>query len=224
MQKIHDAVDGTVTKLRTTSRDAGRVSILVDKKVIATLPRRQVTDLEITVGEAWTPQLASRVADAVDADVAYRRSIHLLARRAWGSRELAERLQKNGYTATAIEITIARLTEKGWLNDTDYARGIAEGAARKGQTGPRRIRHKLYQKRLPPDLIDEAVVRATDQRDLVEDARKLVLKKLKTSAMQKADIVTRKRRLYGLLARRGYETETIHTLLDNLPELTDEHH
>ena len=93
---------------------------------------------------------------------------------------------------------------------------MARSAARKGDVGPRLLEQKLMQKKLPRDMVRELAQEAEDNTDPVEDAWSLVEKKLATSTMQKLDTATRKRRLWGMLARRGFDGETIRTVMDRV--------
>ena len=53
-------------------------------------------------------------------------------------------------------------------------------------------------------------------------ARALVDKKLAAGSYRDCDAAARRRRIYGLLARRGYEPQLIRTILDNLPPARDQ--
>jgi regulatory protein len=79
------------------------------------------------------------------------------------------------------------------------------------------LRQKLYQKGIGRSLIEKLVGEATDAQDLAPGAVELARKKLRS--MQRLDIDTRKRRLYGLLARRGFNPDTISSVM---AELADE--
>ena len=50
-----------VTALKPTKRDPGRLMIVVDGKVAATLPVPRIMDLDIQVGQVWTPALEAHV-------------------------------------------------------------------------------------------------------------------------------------------------------------------
>ena len=93
---------------------------------------------------------------AADPEAARMKGIALLARRDYGSAELAERLLAAPFTSAAVEAAIAALQASGYLDDGRYAEHFVAYHAGRGQ-GPRRVRLGLRGKGLPADLIAQAV-------------------------------------------------------------------
>jgi regulatory protein len=75
------------------------------------------------------------------------------------------------------------------------------------------MRQQLRQKGIDPEIIDEALLVVTDDDEL-RMATELVEKKAR--AMTRLDPQVRKRRLFGLLARKGYGTAIALQVINDL--------
>lgn len=206
-----------ITAIKPTQRNPKRVTIRIGRKVVATLPQSKVDELGLAVGQPWDDALAQRVAQAGVYDKALRQAMNRLNRRAMSRRDLDKKLERLEYEHAVREQVLDRLTEMKFLDDEAYARALIDSTLRRKPAGPQLLRQKLYQKGIGRSLIEKLVGEATDAQDLAPGAVDLARKKLRS--MQRLDIDTRKRRLYGLLARRGFNPDTISSVM---AELADE--
>jgi regulatory protein len=92
-------------------------------------------------------------------------AIALLARRDFASRELSERLIKQGFEEAAAAGVVAELLSEGVLNDGRYAQNYVAYHAGRGQ-GPLRIAAELRQRGLAAELIEAALANGPDWRAL----------------------------------------------------------
>lgn len=205
-----------ITAIKPTQRNPKRVTIRIGRKVVATLPQSKVEELGLAVGQVWDDALAQRVAQASVYDKALRQAMNRLNRRAMSRRDLDNKLQKLEYEQAVREQVLDRLTELKFLDDEAYARALIDATLRRKPAGPQLLRQKLYQKGIDRSLIEKLVSEATDAQDLAPGAVDLARKKLRS--MQRLDIETRKRRLYGLLARRGFNPDTISSVMSELAD------
>jgi len=175
-----------------------------------------VASLGLKVGDAWSEALAKRVAQAATYDKALRAAMRRLDRRAMSTRQLADKLRTLGFEPSIIEQVTARLTELGALNDRAYGEALIREIQRGKPAGPRLLRAKLAQKGLDRALIDELLAEAAADDDPVACARSLAQRRL--TALSRYDVPTRRRRLWGLLARRGFDSDVIEQALTDLFE------
>ncbi|MHB1155699.1 MAG: regulatory protein RecX [Phycisphaerales bacterium] len=213
----------TITALRPTQRDPTRVMIRVGGKVVATLPRKVVDDLHIAVGVAWTESLAASVAQAVDEDKAYRYALNALARRAMSTGDMRDRIKRRGHDDAAAMRVVERLVERGWLNDEQFGRAYIEQLRSQKPAGPRLLAFKLRQKKVEAKLIARLLGEGDASHDDLPGARRLAEQRLRGSTLRRCDPATRKRRLWGALARRGFTPDVIMRVLRDLPGLRDSH-
>jgi regulatory protein len=210
-----------VTALRSSKRSPTRATVIVDGRAIASLPLEKLAELGIAVGKEWTPQLASRAAAAVVFDKAQRDALRLLNRRAYSSGELRDRLARREHEPATIDQVVEHLLARGFVDDAAYARAVVEQTLARKPAGRRLLAAKLMQKRLPREVIDATLDHTIEQRDVLADAVDLIDKRLRTAALQRCDGPTRRRRLYSLLMRRGFDSDTASAALAQL-RLVDE--
>lgn len=220
-----------ITGIVPAPRPAGRFAVLVDGSEVAVLTLEAIERLRLTVG---------RPIDGLEEQVelermrlhAYDRALNMLAFRARSSSELARSLQRKGEERPHVDWAVARLKEQGLLDDAAFARSFARSKVVDGKQSRRRVQQDLARKGVARSLSEEAIdtvfeEEAVDQRAIVEEAAR---KKLRSLAGLEPAV--QRRRLYGFLARRGYELDDIRSVLSAISaslgadadtELEDEH-
>jgi regulatory protein len=204
----------TITQIKPTQRNPKRVTVRIGRKVVATLAHSKVVDLGLHVGQTWDDALAERVGQAAVSDKALQQALNRLNRRAMSRHDLDFKLKKLGYEQAVREQVLDKLTEMQFLDDEAYGRALIDATMRRKPAGPQLLRQKLFQKGIDRSLIERLVGEATDAQDLAPGAVELARKRLRT--LQRFDLQTRKRRLYGLLARRGFNPDTISSVMAEL--------
>ena len=193
-------------------RPAGRFSVLVDGREEAVLTLEAIERLRLTVGRT-TEGLEDQIHLESKRLHVYDRALNMLAFRARSSTELARALQRKGEERPHVDWALARLKEQGLLDDAAFARSFARSKVVDGKHSRRRVQQDLARKGVSRALTDEAIAtvfeeEAVDQRAIVEEAAR---KKLR--ALAGLEPAVQRRRLYGFLARRGYEIDDIRSVL-----------
>ena len=194
------------------ARPAGRFCVLVDGRETAVLTLEAIERLRLTVGRS-VAGLEEQIALEARRLQAYDRAVNLLAFRGRSSSELARSLQRKGEEKAFVDWAIDRLREQGLLDDAAFARSFARARVVDGKQSRRRVQQDLARKGVSRSLSDEAIdtvfeEEAVDQRAIVEEAARRKLRSLAG-----LDPVVQRRRLYGFLARRGYEIDDIRSVL-----------
>ncbi|ADY26339.1 Regulatory protein recX [Deinococcus proteolyticus MRP] len=130
-----------------------------------------------------------------------------LSRRALSEAELQTRLQKRSDRPELIRHVLDRVKELGYQNDET----VAEGEARRRGVGSYRVRQKLKQRGLDEELIAE-VLEARDPGAEEQDAREQLARRLPGFARKKNPRAS----AYAWLTRRGYPSDVIRRLLDEV--------
>lgn len=214
-----------ITAIKSTAKDPTRTSIKVDGKFVGALPHARVAEMGLYVGQAWHAADQQRFADAIAYDKAWRDATRRLNRRALSCKQLRDKLAEKGHNSKPIDDVIARLEELGVLDDLSFGRSLVRQTMSRKPAGPHLLRQKMMQKGLDRSIISKIVAETcSDQPDSqVEAAASLVEKKLRTVSMQKLEPVDRKRKLWGMLARRGFEVDTIRKALECIQTAEDEY-
>ena len=136
------------------------------------------------------------------------RALKLLGARAFGERELYDRLVEKGETEQNAAAAIAWLVELRLLDDAEYAAMLARRYAAKGY-GPRRIRDELRRRKLPRELWDEALSELPEQDDTID---KLLRVRLRSEEPDRAEL----KRATDALLRRGFNWDEIKAAVERL--------
>jgi regulatory protein len=112
-------------------------------------------------------------------------------------------------TVAAVLVDLARL---GFVNDEQFARAWARGRIRLRGFGRRRIDQELRSKGVAPEIIRESLAEIFGETSETETAMHVAEKK-KLRTMRHVEPEARKRRLAGLLERKGYAFDVIREVL-----------
>lgn len=147
-------------------------------------------------------------------------ALGLLEHRPRSVAELRRKLLEKGRERSEVDEVIARLIDQQVLDDGAFARQFA----RTRLTGPGggasrfRVLQELARKGVARSVAEQAVdeLAADEGVDLSAVVHRAAAKKWKSLAS--LDAPTRRRRLYGYLARRGFNPDEIRAALDALGE------
>ncbi|MBI1372032.1 MAG: hypothetical protein GC159_04635 [Phycisphaera sp.] len=214
--------DKTITSIEPSKKDELKRVVKVGGRKVAMLDVEQVVELGLRVGDVWDGTLADRAAQTLAWTKARRAAMRMIERRALATGEVVDRLTRKGHDADVAEAVVADLERIGYLDDERYARALIDTQRASKPAGRRLLSQKLMQKRVPRDVAERVLSEADEEYDAVAEARALAEKKLASSSMARADAATRYRRIYGLLARRGFNPDTIRNAMAGLAALRDD--
>lgn len=214
--RLPSAVSGSVTALRENPRKPGRYAVHVDGKSVAVVSAAYLHDAKLAVGATLDEAAGDRLLVAARKIEAFDRAAAALGRRARSAHELERWLLQRGFEQVDVADAVARLTEIGAIDDSQFARAFARSRALGKGMSRRRLTQELARRGVARPMADAAIAEvmdeeSVDERALLEAAAR---KKLSVLAGQDPEVV--KRRLYGYLARRGYAGPDIAAVLRSL--------
>ena len=125
--------------------------------------------------------------------------------------EIETKLRDKEFDEAIVAAALLDLARLGYVNDEQFARAWARGRVRLRGFGRRRIDQELKAKGVAPEIIRDAFAEVFGETSETETALQVAEKKLKT--MQHLEPETLKRRLAGLLERKGYAFDVIREVL-----------
>ncbi|MBX3363422.1 MAG: regulatory protein RecX [Phycisphaeraceae bacterium] len=179
------------------------VWVIVDGRRAAKLTPKGVADLGLRVGLAWTDDLARQVEAAAEEGAALREAYTALARRALSSADLGRRLARKGHAPGAIARAVEELTRRGVLDDARLTEQIVRSTLSRRVTSRREVEQKLRRRGIDTHQSKPSLDEAFAERDALADAYALAVQRLGRMETR-LPAPTRSRRLFGLLARRGF--------------------
>jgi regulatory protein len=208
------ATIGRITAVQRQQKKRTRVSIEVDGAYYGSLDDIVWVRSGLKVGDALTENAWADMRGRQEAQAAMDRALNLLATRPRGTMELKRLLTDKGFPAEIVENTAARLIVLGYLNDEEYASLLVrDRALRKGE-GKRAISAELKRQGIDEETITEAMERYSREEEL-DIALKQAQKALRASSHEEDNRKLRAK-VYASLARRGFSSELIHTVLNRL--------
>ena len=198
-----------VTGIVESGRKDGRYVVELDGRGGPTVSLEIIERLAVRVGAVVDEGRMAALEGEAAALRTYDRALNMLAFQARSSRDLQRRLVQKGEEPALVEAAVARLVERGLLDDADYARQLTRSKVLGGGASKRRVQQELFKKGVARTTADAAIAEVfedeqVDEQALVDDAARK-----KVRSLAKLDPETRRRRLYGFLARKGYDSARI---------------
>lgn len=139
-------------------------------------------------------------------------ALRLIEYRPRSRKEMQQRLKLKGFDDEEIKDAIGYLERVGLINDDILAPGLLKHAVEKKLLGKRGAELFLYKRGIERNLIQKVISSHTKESE-EEAAKKLLEKKLRTLRNKPEDVI--KRRLYGMLQRRGFAPDVIKTAVSS---------
>ena len=205
----------TITGITEHPRKPGRYVVQVDGNEFATVAPEVLAETKTRVGVVVDDRLATRLQDASEDTAMYDRALNLLSFRARSSRELQRRLTEKGGSRERADRVIERLRAAGLVNDAEFARQLTRSKLA-GGASRRRVHQELFKRGVARDVADDAVAEVSEDEGLTDaDSIERVARK-KWRTLRDLDDETKRRRLYGFLARRGFNSDDVSRVVRQL--------
>ena len=131
-------------------------------------------------------------------------------------REFCHKTLKRHHTTAplVIEKVLARLTELGYVDDLKFVEWwVGQRRAFKPK-GTRVISMELRAKGIPKDVIDTYMASVSEDSDEYLLAQKAVARKV--ALWKTLPAIAQKKKLYDFLSRRGFDSETVARVVDDV--------
>jgi len=138
-------------------------------------------------------------------------ALRLLGYRDRSLSEMRQKLTAKGFLPDVVERTLSYMEERALIDDRKLAELLKRDAVETRHLGARGVRNYLVRRGIAKDMAD-AMSAAHD--DYLGTAMRLAEKKV--SSMRHLDDGTIKRRLWGLLARRGFSPDEIQQVIKEI--------
>lgn len=204
----------TITRIAEQRRRPNRRSVYLDGafafgcnlNVVARFRLRE--GLELTAEQVAEIQRGEVRQECLDDALAS------IGRRPHGRAELGKKLARKEYGDAVVAGVLDDLARLGYLDDEQFAKGRALSAARHKHHGKRRARQELTRAGVDAETADKVLADVYDAHDSLAVARDLARKQ--APRLRKLDPQVARRRLVGMLQRRGFDYDTIKPVVDQV--------
>ena len=162
-----------------------------------------VEDFSLSDGLSVSSAALEQIKGADVLRKAKKRGLYLLGERNMCRGELLSKLSRT-YGRDIAEEAVEYIDELGYINDEEYAPGLAEYLVRRKRWGLRRARQEMLRRGLDRELVDNVLADFSEE-ELDEELTALIEKKYYAKIGSYDD----RRRTIAALMRRGYDYSAI---------------
>jgi regulatory protein len=203
-----------ITKISEQKRRPNRRNIHLDGRFAFGCNLNVVAKFKLSEGMTLAEQQVLDIQQGAVKQEATDYALKLLERRLHSAAELAKKLAAREYGPTLIEEVIRDLTRLGYVDDARFAKTKARSAAEHKQHGKRRALVELIKSGVKGEVARKALDDVYDSRDTLAVARKLAEKQ--APRLKRLDPQVARRRLVGMLQRRGFDYDDIRGVIESV--------
>jgi regulatory protein len=214
-----DPAAGTITALEQQKNDASRTSVFIDGEFAFGVHQDLVVKHGLREGRTLTPEEQQEIERDEQYVQAKQRALDYLAHKPRTEEEVRRKLRRQDVPEAVIEDVVARLYELSYLDDEAYAEDYVRNRFASKKYGPVRIRRELVERGVDRHTADAAVDDLFAEKDVRAAARTHAEKRW--DRLSDEEPRRRKQKVYRYLRRRGFTSDTINPLLDELERETN---
>ncbi|HZY10540.1 MAG TPA: RecX family transcriptional regulator [Bacteroidota bacterium] len=207
-----------VTKIERQKRNPHRVNIFLDNEFKFGIHEATLTKFGLRNGDELDQKIIETISIQEEYHLAHSKALQLISRRLRTERELRFKLLEKEFQPKAVDFVIEKLRKSGLVDDSRFARAYVHDIQLRKPAGARFIQQQLRLKGVPLSIIQTILHEHFDD----ETTQKLALKVASTltkrfkSSRKKIDSFKQRQRIIQLLLRRGFDWQTINTVLPKL--------
>lgn len=206
----------TVTVIETQMQRRGRVKVFLDKGFAFSLSLPVAAEAGLHQGQTLSlPEIerlksADRLQSSLDSALKY------MSPRPRSEAEIRARLNRHGFDTDTIQQVLARLKERGLVDDIAFARFWRENRENFRPRSRRLIELELKQKGVDAETIAEATAGVDDEPSAYRAAQR------KARSLARLDHSSFRKRLGDFLKRRGFDYELVNRTIDRVWQERDD--
>ena len=212
----------TVTKIVEQKKRANRRSVFLDGAFAFGANLNVVAKFRLHEGQRLSADEVVAIQQGSVRQECFDHAIRFIERRMHSRKELSTKLTRAEYGPLVIKSVLDQLTELNYVNDARFAETRAESAAVYKHHGPNRARMELAKKGVERETARRAVEQVYEAHDSMATAREVAQGKMKSLARLEPHVA--RRRLMGMLLRRGFDFDTIKPVIEEALGGTDTPH
>ncbi|HEX8340361.1 MAG TPA: RecX family transcriptional regulator [Tepidisphaeraceae bacterium] len=204
----------TITQITQQKKRANRRSVHLDGKFAFGCNINVVARFGLHEGMSLTAEELAAIEQGGVRQECFDQAMRFLEKRLHSRSELRTKLMRQEIGPGIIDSVLEQLVELNYLNDAAFSEARAEAAAKYKHHGRNRAMMELARKGVARETARQAVEGVYEAHDSMAIARDLARKKI--PSLRRLEPLVAKRRLYGLLLRRGFDYDTIKPVVEEV--------
>ena len=193
------------------------VLVCFDDGEFITIDYRTVTDNTLRKNDVIDEKKIEFLISASEYQKAKDSAFRFLGMRHHSTSELRTKLIKKKYSKEIIEKILTNLTDKKLLDDEQFAEAFLEERSIKKKVGINKLKAELIKKGINKNIIEKTLL-SVDHELSYEQALELAKHKIDSIKRKETDKRKIKAKLYSSLSSRGFESDVIIRVLNEVVE------
>jgi regulatory protein len=203
-----------ITDIKEQRRNPRRRNVYLDGRFAFACNLNVIARFRLRTGMQVDGELLARIEQGEVRQECLDAALGLLSRRLHSRAELVRKLKRRQWGDGVIETVLDDLTRLGYIDDQRFARTRAMSAAQTKRHGRRRAMIDLIKTGVKRDVAEDAISEVYSDHDSTGIARSLAQKQ--AARLRKLDPAVARRRLAGMLQRRGFDYDAIKPVIDEV--------
>ncbi len=204
----------TVTRISAQRRAANRRNVYLDGTFAFGCNLNVVARFRLREGLVLSPDEVAAIQQGEVRQDCFDTAIRSLESRLHGRSELKRKLMAKEFGEPIIDGVLDDLQRMDYLDDARFARARAESAAKVKHHGRRRAMVELTRRGIPRDVADAALGAVFTKESSLAGATELAEKQ--APRLKRLDPLVARRRLVGMLQRRGFDYDAVKPVVDRV--------
>ncbi|MDB5304668.1 MAG: regulatory protein RecX [Phycisphaerales bacterium] len=204
----------SITKITEQKRRANRRNVFLDGAFAFGVNLNVVAKFRLREGMTLSEAQVSEIQRGEVRQECFDKAMQYLQMRLHSRAELGKKLMRREYGQAVVDGVLDDLVRLGYLNDEQFARTKALSASEHKHHGRRRAKIELLKSGIRGEVAERALDDVFAHTD--SSANATLLARKQAPRLKKLDPAVARRRLVGMLQRRGFDYETIKPVVDQV--------
>ena len=199
-----------ITDIQIDEETPSRRILLLDGVYFDSVDAGCIPKLGLRVGLEIEAEVLQKLIQADEDMRAKNCALELLSSQSYSKNQMAHQLDQKGFSTEAIDITLEDLEQLGHIKDENFAKQWVARRQRSKPKGKKLLEHELTNQSIDKTTVDRVLAGIHDAEE-TDIALQVARKQAKRYQALPLDVA--KRRLHGFLLRRGFDYETIQSVI-----------
>ena len=207
----------TITKI-TKQQKGERYNLYLDEEFFCGIAEDTLIRLNLKKGMQIDEDYLKTLEEEESKNKCFSYALYLLGRQNYFEKVLVDKLKAKEYSEEEITYTLEKLKYYNYLDDSRLAEAFVKDKKRFSKKGPRYIKEALRSKGVSYEEINQALEENYSIEEAYENCLAIGRKKYDYYERKTEDLYQLKGKLYAFLVQRGFTSEVIKRVIDELVE------
>ena len=203
----------TITDIQPHPQLHSYQQLYLNQKPATVIHTGLVEKFGLRIGLEIEARVIERIVAADEEMQAKNYALRLLREEIYSKTQMTRQLKRQGYGENTVKTIITELIQSGHIRDMQFAEKWIQKRLRTNPRGKTLLKQELIDKGVDRETAEQAIAEVK-----IEDEETLALQIAQKQARHYRNLPlhTARRRLHGYLARRGYESDVILRIIQEL--------